>query len=302
MTGIGLLDLPGPQFLFFYIAAFWVVVIWGRQFKRRALTRDPVSERVPTVRPWSAYQVACLAGGTPRLLSTVLAQLAHRGAVVQGPRGHAYALASPLPQRLDELECAVCALLVPGPLELTQLQHKAVAPLQRVEYELAQRGWLVDPKAPRTVYLRRVATVPLALLCCLGVMEILLGIARDKPVIWLIVFVLISGWVWKATHLRVPRLTTRGEQQLASLNERNSALSLSLRRSNDVVSLGDLTLAVALFGTDALATGPLSWMHPPDSASSGGTSSSGDGGSGGGGNSSCGAGGGCGGCGGGGCS
>lgn len=299
---LALFDLPGPQFLFFYCLAFLAAIMWASWVKQHLVTRAPEVVAHPD-RPWSVYQAACLAGDANRVVAALLARLAHQGAVVAGPGGHGYVLQQPLPPQLDELERALCAMLAHGPRDFTQLRQEPFPALERMKVRLMQEGWLVDPASSRSVTLRRLATLPLAALPCIGLIKIAAGLARDKPVFFLIVAVLFTWWVWKATHRELPFLTDRGKQHLAALNQSNAALELSLRRANDSLALDDVALGVALFGTAVLATAPLSWMrqrdHPVSAVGCSGDggesrgSSCGDGGGGGGG------GGGCGGCGGG---
>lgn len=303
-----LLNLSGPSFLVFYGAAFVAVLMVVRVLKRHVLPGPAPSAGAHRL---SAYELASLAGGPARAVTTALARLTHLDVLAPAEGGPGFTVRQPLPAHAHELERALyqeieqSTVVPPTLLTLSRLDERHVQPFEQLNAKLVERGWLVSPTAPRTHWVRMGVAVLWLALIALGVAKLGIGVVRDRPVGILVVLLgiaFVSAWFsWR----HIPRLTPRGDAMLGDLSRRNAALRTTLTRgsqSGHNVSHEDLLLGVALFGTVVLVDSPLAWMEPVRPASN----SSGDGGSSsgscGGGSSCGGGGGGCGGCGGGGCS
>jgi uncharacterized protein (TIGR04222 family) len=291
-----LFDLTGPAFLAFYAAAF-VLALWlGRRTKAQLLVPADAGPASPA--RLSVYEMACLAGGKERVIATALARMAHLGWLTQATQGSGCSVQLPLPPHAHEVERFLYREIEREPGQpFSALSRLDGGALQSMESSLRGQGWLVDPDAPRTAWVRRLAALPLQVLMVIGLLKVGVGLSRDKPVFFLLIFLAISMLVWRSTHAKLPRLTPRADAFLLDLNRRNAALETTVRRSEHVAH-DDLILAVALFGTAVLANGAWGWLDPRANSSgssggSGGDASGGGGGDGGGG-------GGCGGCGGGG--
>lgn len=283
-------DLSGPQFLALYV--FCLVGAWwfSKRIEQGLVNDHPTTQL-------SIYELAYLAGGADRPLSLALTRLAHHGHVVQGPDTLLATSTSPsLSSHRLERELFQQIASTP-PVRSAKSHHTAFA-LQQIESSLATGGWVVDPHSPKTLRANRIAALPMWVLMALGLIKVGVGLMRDKPVLFLVLLLLITLVMgWHAGHISAQPVAA-AKSHIESLTEQNGALYTTLSRNGEHLSVDDLSLAVALFGTSLLAGTQLSWVHPLSSDAV--RSSSSGGGDGGGGDSSCGGGGGCGGCGGGG--
>lgn len=317
---IPLLDWTGPRFLGFYVLALLVVTIWCWRRARRSLGR--YERQDVTVEDVDDYESAYLAAGPPRVAQVAVMTLLFRGLVIWKPAIFGARLVKGETPGLVQLPMAEKELLD----QVNQAGSKglavknaarAVAPAMRgIEVSLATKG--LRPTKEERGNAGLVSVTPLIALGVLGLFKLVIGIARDKPVMFLVMLLFLTFIVTCIVHAQVPRLTAAGEALLANLRGRNEARRRASSRPDeygpDLVSG-----SVALFGPVALASmpifapihGELENLHAKAAAASGsgcssgcGTgasiSSGGDGGGGGdSGGSGCG-GGGCGGCGGGG--
>jgi hypothetical protein len=139
-----------------------------------------------------------------------------------------------------------------------------------------------------------------------GLVKVFVGVARGRPVGFLIALLVVTAIVAIVFLVKGPFRTRRGDGLLRRLRDDNAALEYAAGRRVAGLSDDDLVLSLGLFGLGVLAVGPLSatytsLMNAQRRAaahqwSSAGTSCGSSCGS------SCGGGGGCGGgCGGGGC-
>ncbi len=284
-------NLAGPQFLTLYVVAMVSAWWFSRRIKQGLLKDQPTSQP-------SIYELAYLAGGADRALSTALARLAHHGHVLQGPHTIQVTSARPLPPSTLPLERGLFRQIESEqPARLTTGRHTAL-PLQQIASSLAQGGWLVNPLAPNTLRVNRLAALPLLVLMAVGLVKIGVGLMSDKPVFLLVLAVLFTGVLFWGARQSIAQPVTYVESHLRHQRAQNEALHTTVSRNSQHLSLDDLSLAVALFGTTVLASTALSWVQSNSNNPAGGSSSD-SGTTGGGGDSSCGGGGGCGGCGGG---
>ncbi len=140
----------------------------------------------------------------------------------------------------------------------------------------------------------------------IGVMKVFIGLSREKPVIFLLILLGVSLIAMMVIISRVPRLTKKGEEMVATLHENHGELEKRVL-SSQAVSNQEAAIALSLLGPACLV-GLGSYLgidhmlskHLTNMGKSGGDGGCSSGGCGGG--SSCGGGGcggGCGGCGGG---
>jgi uncharacterized protein (TIGR04222 family) len=314
------LDMPGPEFLTFYVVLFLAAVAGAACL--RWLLRQPGDAPLPEALALSPYEVAYLSGGEEQVVNAAIARLVHEDALaVDSINRKLTARGDGPPTDASELERAVYSAVKGDAAETVAAVRAAaaskLAPVRRRVYEL---GLLVlDDQAEiaRFLPLFLVLLVPL-----FGVVKIFVGISRDRPVLFLVMLCIISVIVAVLGFGRSVHRGRRGDRALAQLRADNSALEYQIARRADELSGDDLVLAVGLFGIGVLAgaggplgrlpsalraPSPLSTTAASTSNSSSGcgffpswTSSCGGASSCGGGGSSCG-GGGCGGCGGGGC-
>lgn len=293
-------DFTGPQFLAFYAVAF--VVACGLAWRIRSSARGP-SDLLPKPPPVDAYEAAYLNGGPVLATNAAITRLVERGVLSVD---HTTARLRRVPMAagangLHPLEGAVCAGTdMTSATHVRDVRKAATLELSRIDRKLRAAGLIVaDAPAGNA---RLLATLVALTVPAVGLIKILVGLDRSRPVEFLVVATVVSGVLALVLFARKLHRTRRGDRVLKGMKATHAHL-----RARPAALHGDaLPLGIALFGLPVLAHTPhaslQSTLQPPTSSGTGGDSSSGGcgGGSGsGGGGSGCG-GGGCGGCGGGG--
>lgn len=267
------LDWSGGPFLLLYLALMFatlvVCIAW-----RRALRENGAGGSGVTLEP---LEVAYLAGGRMRAVDAGVADLLSRTAVRwEGDR----LVAEPGADVPASLHGLLRAVRTDG--RPTAVIKRAATEFTLLRRTLQSRGlWLGHDEERRARWLP--AMLPAAL-AAFGTGKILVGLARGRPVAFLVVLVIvtvIAGLVFAACASGRSRL---GDRVLAQLKARHAHATRAPRVS-------DLPLAVALAGTSVLATtawadyhrarAPTSSDSSSDSSSSSSGCSSGDGGGGG---------------------
>jgi uncharacterized protein (TIGR04222 family) len=316
------LDWDGPSFLAFHIVAMAVAFAIQALLSFYYVPRpfDGASARI--LESLDPYEIAYLGGGAQAAVLAAIAALVHRGRVkVDKDRIVATDVGPDRVLVADGVYRGVTRETPDHPLETSVLSFashgvssgdvvRSVSPAAAaLERSLIDRALLLGPTA---LQLRRfVAHLPLFPLIVLGVAKIVIGLEREKPVIFLVLLVLVTaaGFAFRVKDRR----TGRGREVLELLRERNTALEATARSAPQQLSDHEVALASGLFGAaifGAAAYAPLAAfgllardLHPTptsfvhDSGTSSASSSCGGASCGG---SSCGGGcggGGCGGCG-----
>ncbi|WP_309891922.1 TIGR04222 domain-containing membrane protein [Archangium sp.] len=300
------LDWSGPQFLMGY-AVFLVVAFVAARVCQHLL-RTPAEPPGPSELDMDPYEVAALQD-LDTVTQTVVATLVRNGqlSIADGN----LRVTSELPSDAHRLEKAVYRKVKHDegatPTELHAAVKIEMAALERA---LHLRGFLLPREQARRLMWTSLLIFTAAL--GLGVLKVLIGIGRDRPVAFLVFLLLFAtglGYSILVTSGN-SRRSRRGDAALKLLREENQPLLVTVASEGPALSSGHLAMAVALFGTSALAGSShreLRTMLAPSSGgvsdldsntssfsdSSSSSSSSSD-------SSSCGGGGGCGGCGGGG--
>jgi uncharacterized protein (TIGR04222 family) len=275
---LGPFDLTGGPFLQLYGALLLVTIVAGFLIPRwlRPEGRTP--------RKTDTDQLAYLAGGGARLAEAVAARLlASRQLVIDGKKFVAGRLGGGTPA-----ERSVLAL--PQPIEWEAVVRAVGWHAEPIRAQLIDGGLLMDGSTG--LQLRFWQASPYLLLLAFGWTKLEIGQARDRPIDYLTVLLVITAILALLRFLILDRKTRAGQEVLAETRARSERLSRA-------PTSGEADLAVALFGTAVLVGSEWGELHRMransgsggDSGSS--SSSSSDGGSDG---SGCG-GGGCGGCG-----
>lgn len=274
MTGLGPFDLHGPEFLLLY-AELAVIALVASLLIPPFLRPDGRPGR-----PADEDELALLAGGRDRFAEAAVVRLLAAGsAIVQSggtlqirdPRGG---------KTLAERRIAALS----SPVRWNHVTDTLAGPAETGEQRLEAKGLLMDRAT--AWQMRAIQTLPLALLLAFGLAKWTIGSMRDRPVVYLSVFLIVTAIVALLRFTVLDRRTRTGKRALA--DARFEAARLRRAMPTD-----EAPLAVALFGTSVLAGSYLSDFHKMRSAASG-DGGGGDSGSSGG--SGCG-GGGCGGCG-----
>ncbi len=299
------LDWSGPQFLMGY-SIFLVVAFVAARVSQHML-REPFDTPKPSELKLHPYEVAALQD-LDTVTQTAVATLVRNGqlSITDGD----LRIASELPANSHRLEQAVYRKVKHDEGSTPTELHAAVKPeMDALERALHLRGFLLAREQAQRLKWTSLLIFTAAL--GLGVLKVLIGIGRDRPVAFLVFLLILAtglGYsiLWSSAN---PRRSRRGDEALKLLREQNQPLLLTVASEGSALNPGHLAMAVALFGTSALAGSShreLRTMLAPSSSggvsdlstsdcSSGDSSSSSDSGG-----SSCSSGGGCGGCGGGG--
>jgi uncharacterized protein (TIGR04222 family) len=307
------LDWSGPQFLMGY-AVFLVVAFVAARVSQHLL-RTPAEPPEPSELKLHPYEVAALQD-LDTVTQTAVATLVRNGqlSIADGD----LRIASELPSDAHRLEKAVYRKVKHDegatPTELHAAVKMEMAALERA---LHLRGFLMTREQARRLMWTSLLIFTAAL--GLGVLKVLIGISRDRPVAFLVfLLILATGLGYSILGSSGnSRRSRRGDAALKLLREENQPLLVTVASEGPSLNSGHLAMAVALFGTSALAgsshrelrtmlapssggvtdldsnTSSFSDSDSSDSSSSDSSSSCSS-------SSSCGGGGGCGGCGGGG--
>ena len=266
------LQLYGALMVVSLIAAIWV----------RRIVRDSGSGRSERL---SAYELAYLSDGPKRCVDAAVAQMLGEQSLRWDEASKSLKLEVPAGSLAPPLDAVARCVAADGKLDkVLQRASVALAPIQK---SLQARGlWLDDATAWRA---RLHSALPLMLVSAFGIVKMVVGAARGKPIVFLAVLMVVVSLVALGFLLARPTRTRAGDLAVAKAKSEHARAMRAPRP-------GELGLAVALLGTAALSGTAYAAYHqqrvPP---------SSGDGGGGGGDSSSDGGGGGsgCGGCGGG---
>jgi uncharacterized protein (TIGR04222 family) len=293
-------DLTGPEFLALYVSLIVIGGLGGLALRRVLRTPDDAT-RLPEL---DAYETAILAGGEDRAVRIALSELVANGYVTVTNQG-SQSLAAARP-------------VAPNHHPIVQAMHRTI--IARVDATLADAynggrpvaaqygARLADQKLLESTEsasaARWMPTLLMVTVVTIGVVKIVVGIDRNKPVAFLVVLTISAAIIAWLFARRITR-TLRGNRLLARLR----AEHLRLKNPKELVAqpVELWPLGLGLFGLAALSAAPESaaslyrWMYPRGaSVGSGcaGTHGCGGGGGGGCGGGGGGCGGGCGGCGG----
>jgi uncharacterized protein (TIGR04222 family) len=303
------LDMTGPEFLGLYGVLTAVVLVAAFALRNVLRSDEPTHDPEPL----QPYEVACLGRGAAGAMQSCLAGLVAEGSieVVETPAKKLGPI--PLGNSTYKLRASVTPETAKSEIERSMLQiadfHEGVdatvvltaaKPVaETVESMLQSRGLLEtnDSFGPARWW-------PLILiggLAALGAVKLVVGLARGKPVLFL-VFWLIALAIFAVFFARKPHRTKRGERMFKDLKQKHEGLRTTDFARPGACSAADMMLVTGLFGLAAVSSHPqvhllqgaLKPIAPSDGGLGGTAGGCGSGCGGGGG----GCGGGCGGCGG----
>ena len=280
------LDMTGPEFLGLYFLLMLACIVVA-VFMRRTMRNTGGAENAVNLDAW---QTAYLVGGSARAVDAGIAELLARDvATIDGDGRFHVDRDTRLEYPLDKI-----AEQAREPVSLRQLLSRARPGFDALRGKLEQRGFMLTREQALRVAQR--SALPFALLGAFGIVKIVIGMERQRPVGLLILLVIITAVITLALLFNRPERTRAGDAVLGQLRVKHAH---ALRAPRGI----DVGLAVALGGTAVLAGTAYAAYHEarnPQSSSGGGDSSSGCSSSDSGGGGDGGGGGGCGGCGGGG--
>jgi len=250
------LDWRGPDFLLFYVIALIAAGIWCNRRASRALDRFNRRMDEPLVDP---FEIAFLSAGAGRVVQLAITRLIHSGLLEWVSSGTKSTLVATTKSTPGDLYPAEEMLL-----ERAKAHHKgipvseagkAVAPAMRsIEVSLATCGLRPTAEERRGASLG--AVLPLLALFVLGVVKVVIGVGREKPVMFLIILLFVTIFVMMMFAASVKRLTASGEALLADLRTRNE-IERDKVKTPDYGGLPLVSDSVALYGPATLAAIPL---------------------------------------------
>jgi uncharacterized protein (TIGR04222 family) len=283
-------NLPGPQFLLFYLV-FGALVLLALAITRRNAETDQVGK----VNLSDPCLIACLRGGKNEVLRVVTVSLIDRGLLkVTDSQLSASTPTAAKSVRLELEREVLSHFTTPRDASSIFSENRFDSAISRYEEELGRLGLLPDDnlKASR---LRRLGFA-LALLGGVAFIKIVVALSGGHTNIQFLI-ILTAAFGFAAYAISRPRLTTKGKALLDNLRMLFGNLkdrAGSLRPSS---SPNELALLAAVYGIGAIPASAFPYtqkLYPKAATSSGGSCGSSCGSSCGGG----GCGGGCGGCGG----
>ncbi len=287
------LNFTAAEFLVFYPLLTFIAILIA--LRLRHLLRLPVNEGGQFYEKLNPYETAYLFKGKQHAVHTVLVQLMHQGSISVDPvTGRFVAESTPVQWRNPLENAAMQAIAVNGlPFQVSLAIGKGMRP---VHTRLQQLNLLVS--AGQSAIAQILPALIIFAVLGLGLIRINIGIARDRPVGFLVVICFIvaaAGLCFILFPVHRSRFGDRVLQQIKSQLPSGKKVA-----ADDL----QLPLAFALFGISVLPNdtfAPLIHILAPrgnrgDGGDSGWSSSDGGSGGGDGGGGGCG---GCGGCGGG---
>ncbi len=293
-------DLNGPEFLGLYVVLFVFALAWSIRRRKNVYARFslPGAERNQLTDP---YEIAWLAGGVPRCAQVAVVKLISSGAVewkrTRILRESLLVANGSAEAGFNEMERALySAILGRGQkgLKMTEVPPLIATRISGIESRLAKLG--LRPTVSETRGRGCLIILPLFALMGFGAVKMVVGMTRDKPILYLVILLAITVIVAAIIAAHKKKLTPAGENLLSRMRAGREAQ-------------GDVLCSVALFGAasgldpsladlDTILLKDISKMGNNTGSSGCGGTSTGCGGGSSGCSSGCG-GGGCGGCGGG---
>ncbi len=290
-TAVNPLEMTGPEFLtLYYILGILVLTTvgpiywWGR--------RGPESGSAIVIQNLNPYELAYLNGGKTQVVDLAVTSLV-KSNVVAIDADQPWTVLSPRPAvRLDPIEQQILSSIQSG-MQLQELRKGDYSRIEELRLQLQRSGFI--PSDATLKEIQWINSLLMSGLLGLGVVRLVLGIMKDRPVGFLItmmiVFSMVHSGLWE---LSVPFRTRKGDEAMEIAKARYDHIKSA---SSSIVGLENRALlsAFAIYGSTILLGDPALaslWnvIQPPrsDGGGGGGCGGGGCGGGGGGGGSGCG--------------
>jgi uncharacterized protein (TIGR04222 family) len=238
-------NLPGPEFLLFFLA-FWLAMVGAAVLWRRAHEVGPI----PKLTTLDPYVLAYLRGSENETIRTAVVSLVDRGLLTaDGIDVRCSRLADPALARrpIEQAVLSRCATSVEGPKLLGE--PALTAACRPFRDELIAAGLLANAEVMAR---RRRAAVAflLAYLAVAGI-KVSIGLGRGRPVSLLVVFALLGAIVVGYACLR-PVRTRVGDLFLADVQTFLGPLKARAASLRPGGADADVALLVGAFGVAAL--------------------------------------------------
>ena len=261
------LEWSGGDFLRLYALLMLIAAVAGLILRAWLRRRTSLSNR--HVGALSPVEAAYLAGGPQRAIDAAIADLHAQGAVEWDATNRRLVRTEAARDLRPPLDGIARAMLDQSDL-MTSIRVAAEA-LKPVQIDLERRGlWLKREDARR---IGKFAALPAVVVCAFGLVKIVFGIARDKPISYLAAMCALTAVLALFLYFVRPGRSRLGDQEVAKLQ----AMHVAPRGVHPEPS--QLAFAVALGGTTVLAGTALAayhdarWAHVGNSSGDGSTSS-----------------------------
>lgn len=220
LAEIPLLDWSGPSFLMFYGLAYFIALAASRRRARNAL-RPYENQNAPA--GLEPYETAYLSGGPNRVTQMGVSKLILCGAAVWKQKfsgAHLIPVDGAKPRGLQPVEQRMWNQLAAAGsngLKVNLLGATLQPDYTALEMRLAIRG--LRPAKGERSSAAFAAVWPLLILLAIGVVKMMVGISRDRPVLFLFFLLILTVITAVIVAGKVPRITGKGETVLKNLRE-----------------------------------------------------------------------------------
>lgn len=249
------LDLHGSAFLGLFVVlipgAFLLSFLLGRIF----VADGPSIRQEPIDNP---YHVAFLGGGQTRMFQAILARLYEAkliSFIVTGKNGSKVKRLNDKDSDTAQLTPEEERVLHALPRESYETLHsvrQSLSPVfEGVREELSLKG-LIMTSSQRSLT-RLVAMLPVLGLMAFGVAKVVVGLGRDKPVLFLVLLLLVCVGFLIVRNSKIRHRTKAGEQLWQQLRAGRKEIRSQLAQPDQAGNATTIPMAVAVLGTAAVA-------------------------------------------------
>jgi uncharacterized protein (TIGR04222 family) len=241
------LDWTGGAFLLLYAVLYVLAIVWARRIKARRLSafeRGQAPEQLT-----DPCEIAFLSGGGKRVMESAISRLTAAGALeivkTRWLKKVKLRATGSRPDPLHPIEEGILetARNTEG-VEMRQLMGSTPSNLKAIEARLAAKG--LKPTAAERGMAGFSSMLPFLLLIAFGAGKVFVGAYRDRPVGFLIAFLIVTFITAIVIAARSKYLTTAGESTLKSHRAHWHGLGTPRTTPDEIGT------SVALFGVSML--------------------------------------------------
>lgn len=244
-------DWKGPGFLSLYAVAFFFALAWSvwRRFRANEKFAHPEALQVELTDP---YDMAFLAGGTPRCSQVAVVRLLKSGSVewvrtkiLKESRLVASGAALP---GFNEIERTLFSSILSygrKGMPLAGMSQLVATRVSGIEARLAKLG--LRPTSSEEGNRGCFIALPMLVLVAVGLVKVAVGVSQDKPVLFLCFMIGVTLFAGAGVAAVRKKLTPEGEKILSRLRDGVSGYG------NGSDRLSETLCAVALLGISGIA-------------------------------------------------
>jgi uncharacterized protein (TIGR04222 family) len=244
-------NLPGPTFLLVYVVYLVGTLILAK--KLQETFRQPGDKPSKAALTLDPYETAYLAGREESAVNAAIASLVHREALALDMKERKLSVWNDLPRNAHPFEQFVYNSVDPkSGQRIKEVRSNALSGMARVLGRPKALGLVLSDEQAWTA--RFVPALLIVSAPAFGIIKIIIGITRNRPVGFLIILCIISAFLANRFFVASIHRTKRGDQALEQIYEQNAALRhmADTQKVSDLAPY-DLALAVGLFGPGILS-------------------------------------------------